>query len=208
MIQLLGLTLPLQGAQVRSLAGELRFHMLPGTVKKEKTHTPRKPSRQRAKDWSVGLEILVPGSASATKEMTESHVTQSPHLDSKGPPAPHLWSEGFLLEAILSKMFPLCFFLDKAMWLRVQAWNGNKPEFKSWFCPLTCYASLGRFFICEMDLIILVTKYFLGGPVAKTPSYKLGASSSIPGRGTRSHMPQLRVSTAKWVNIKKIVITS
>ena len=34
---------------------------------------------------------------------------------------------------------------------------------------------------------------FPGGPVAKIPSSQGGGPGSIPGRGTRSHMPQLRV---------------
>ena len=34
---------------------------------------------------------------------------------------------------------------------------------------------------------------FPGGPVAKTLCSQLGDPGSIPGQGTRSHMPQLRV---------------
>ena len=34
---------------------------------------------------------------------------------------------------------------------------------------------------------------FSGSPVAKTPHSKAGGLGSLPGQGTRSHMPQLRV---------------
>ena len=34
---------------------------------------------------------------------------------------------------------------------------------------------------------------FPGGPVARTPAPNAGGLGSIPGQGTGSHMPQLRV---------------
>ena len=49
--------------------------------------------------------------------------------------------------------------------------------------------------------VLYVFKYvsldFPGGPVAKTPTPNAGGQGSIPGRRTRSHMPQLRPSAAK-----------
>ena len=40
---------------------------------------------------------------------------------------------------------------------------------------------------------------FLGGPVVKNPPANAGDTGSIPGQGTRSHMPQLKTlcATAK-----------
>ena len=38
---------------------------------------------------------------------------------------------------------------------------------------------------------------FPHGPVAKTLLLVQGGKGSIPGQGTRSHMPQVRPSTAK-----------
>ena len=38
---------------------------------------------------------------------------------------------------------------------------------------------------------------FPGGPVAKTPNSQGGGPGSIPGWGTRSHRPQLRVCTPR-----------
>ena len=171
MIQWLGLTLPLQGPQVRSLVGELRFHMLPGTVKKENTHTPKTPrdkgQRTVLRAWRPWLHALPQLLSRWLRAMWLSLPIWTAMAHQL-----RICDQGVsLLKPSSQERFP-CFFLDKAAWLRVQAWHGNKPEFKSWFCPLTCYASLGRFFICEMDLIILVSKYFLGGPVAKTPSYQ------------------------------------
>ena len=40
-------------------------------------------------------------------------------------------------------------------------------------------------------------RYFPGGPVVKTAHRNAGSLGSIPGQGTRSHMPQLRPSAAK-----------
>ena len=36
-----------------------------------------------------------------------------------------------------------------------------------------------------------------GGPMIKTPHTQCRGPGSIPGQGTRSHMPQLRPGTAK-----------
>ena len=41
---------------------------------------------------------------------------------------------------------------------------------------------------------------FSGSPVARTPHSQFRGPGSIPGQGTRSHMPQLRPSTAKQIN--------
>ena len=38
---------------------------------------------------------------------------------------------------------------------------------------------------------------FPGGPVVEDPPSTAGGAGSIPGRGTRSHVPQLRPSTEK-----------
>ena len=48
---------------------------------------------------------------------------------------------------------------------------------------------------------------FSGGPLAKTPAPNAGGWGSIPGQGTRSHIPQLKISntTTKgwWCQINK-----
>ena len=43
------------------------------------------------------------------------------------------------------------------------------------------------------EKLSLWSRFFLGGPVAKPPSSQFRGLGSIPSRGTRSHMPQLRV---------------
>ena len=44
---------------------------------------------------------------------------------------------------------------------------------------------------------------FSGSPVARTPHCQFRGPGSIPGKGTRSHMPQLRPSTMKQIFLKK-----
>ena len=50
------------------------------------------------------------------------------------------------------------------------------------------------------------TRDFPGGPVAKTPSSHARGMASIPGQGTRSHMPKLtpREAQRKKERKKKI----
>ena len=43
------------------------------------------------------------------------------------------------------------------------------------------------------EKLSLWSRFFLGGPVPKPPSSQFRGLGSIPSRGTRSHMAQLRV---------------
>ena len=61
--------------------------------------------------------------------------------------------------------------------------------------------------ITRIKINIKNTRDFPGGPVAKTQHSQWGVPGSIPGQGTRPHMPQLRIlhaqlrsDTAKWIN--------
>ena len=55
-------------------------------------------------------------------------------------------------------------------------------------------------FFTDKQYLIIQLRDFLGGPVAKTPylhTPNVGDLGPNPGQGTRSHMLQLRPSTAK-----------
>ena len=59
--------------------------------------------------------------------------------------------------------------------------------------------------LCKLDfytrfLLKKAFRDFPGGPVANNCASNTGGRSSTPGRGTRSHMPQLRPSAAKLIN--------
>ena len=53
----------------------------------------------------------------------------------------------------------------------------------------------------QREIRLLKIKAVEGFPQTKTPSTNAGVLSLIPGQGTRSYMLQLRISTAKYINI-------
>ena len=60
--------------------------------------------------------------------------------------------------------------------------------------------NIAGFFFTDKQYLIIQLRDFPGGPVAKTPYFhtpNVGDLGPNPGQGTRSHMLQIRPSTAK-----------